>query len=353
MMKEKLYDVIVIGGGQAGLSMGYFLRRSKVEFLILDDQKSSGGSWLQTWDGLKLFSPSDYSSLSGWRMPKSASESPTKKEFIDYLTAYELRYDFPLQRNTSVIKVEKEKENFKIETNSGVFYSKILVSATGTSQKPFIPGYPGIEKFAGLQIHSVDYKNAAILSAKKVLIVGGGNSGAQILAEVSKVAKTKWVTLEEPNFLPDAIDGRYLFNEATKKFLAKSEEKPNANSSVSLSNIVMVESVRDARTRDVLHAVRPFKSFFENGVIWKDGTKESFDAIIWCTGFQANLQHLEGLNLIKNGKITTSETRSIKEPNLWLIGYGQWTGFASATIYGVGKTARDAVKEIAEVLQVN
>ncbi len=349
----KIYDVLIIGGGQAGLSIAYFLRRSKLNYLILDNQEQIGGSWLQTWDSLKLFSPSEYSSLSGWAMPKSNEEYPTKAEFISYLSAYEKRYDFTIQRQTEVLQVIKENDLFKVETNKGVFHSKTLVSATGTAGNPFISKYPNENIFSGEQIHSVNYKNSDDLQNKNVLIVGGGNSGAQILAEVSKVANTKWVTLKKPQFLPDNIDGRYLFNEATQKFLGKSDEKYTEGFSVSLSNIVMIESVREARDRNVLNAVRPFKKFYENGVIWEDGTKEEFDVVIWCTGFRSNLKHLESLDIIEDKRIETKNTRSVKEPNLWLIGYGNWTGFASATIYGVGKTARHTVKEIIEVLSKN
>ena len=344
-----IYDTLVIGGGQAGLSVAYFLRRHKLAYLILDDQEKAGGSWLQTWDNLKLFSPTDYSSLSGWRMPKGENEYPTKDEFISYLKEYEARYNIPVQRNSKVISVTKENDVFRVETDQGVFYSKTLVSATGTAQQPFIPVYPNQALFLGAQLHSSNYKNSNHLIDKKVLIIGGGNSGAQVLAEVSKVAYTQWVTLETPYFLPDDIDGRYLFNAATQKFLGK----PINNTSeikASLSNIVMVESVKEARHRNVLHARRPFTSFYEAGVIWEDGNKEPFDVVIWCTGFKANLEHLKALNIIENNRIKTKYTRSVLEPKLWLVGYGNWTGFASATIYGVGKTARHTAKEINEFL---
>jgi cation diffusion facilitator CzcD-associated flavoprotein CzcO len=337
----KVYDTIVIGGGQAGLSVAYFLRRKKLDFLVLDNQSKAGGSWLHTWDGLKLFSPVEYSSLSGWPMPRGANEYPTKNEFISYMEKYQERYHFPTKRNTEVYAVTKKDNIFKIDTNSGVFYSNTLVSATGTANSPFIPKYPSLELFKGISIHSVQYKNANEFANKNVLVVGGGNSGAQVLAEVSKLANTQWVTLDEPHFLPDDVDGRYLFKEANQSYLGKST-KP----SKSLSNIVMVESVKEARTRKVLHAKRPFQSFYENGIIWEDGTREAFDAVIWCTGFQANLKHLSRLGIVEDSKIKTQHTRVIKEPNLWLVGYGNWTGFASATIYGVGKTARKTVEEI-------
>jgi len=341
----KVYDTLIIGAGQAGLSVAYFLRRNKLDYLVLDDKEKTGGSWSQTWDSLKLFSPTEYSSLSGWVMPKSENEYPTKDEFISYLEQYESRYGFPIQRKTNVISVTKESNIFKVETNQGIFYSKTLVSATGTTKQPFIPVFTNQKLFKGEQLHSLQYKNAANLVGKKVLIVGGGNSGAQILAEVSKVAHSQWVTLEEPQFLPDDIDGRYLFNAATQKFLGIAK-KASSEVKISLSNIVMVESVKEARERAVLHAKRPFVAFFENGVVWDDGLKETFDVVIWCTGFKASLEHLKSLDIIENSRIKTKYTRSIKKPNLWLVGYGNWTGFASATIYGVGKTARQTVNEI-------
>lgn len=163
------------------------------------------------------------------------------------------------------------------------------------------------------------------------------------MAEVSLVAETKWITMTEPIFIPDDIDGRYLFNEATQKYLGLSNEKTDGVFIGSLANIVMIESVKEARSRNVLNPVRPFQEFCKNGVIWEDGSEESFDVVIWCTGFQANLKHLSSLNIIEKNKIKTKNTRSVIEPNLWLVGHGNWTGFASSTIYGVGKTARDTV----------
>ena len=349
----KIYQTLIIGGGQAGLSVAYFLKRHKLDYLILDDQSKSGGSWLETWDSLRLFSPVEYSSLSGWMMPKGEEEYPTKDEFIHYLEKYEQRYEIPVSRNTQVLEVLKEEGLFKVSTTQGTFYSKTLVSAAGTAQNPFIPIYPHQEQFKGEQIHSSRYKNTEGLENKKVLIIGGGNSGAQIVAEVSKVAHTQWVTPKEPYFLADDIDGRYLFTEANRKFYGKPTENNALETNVSLSNIVMIDSVKEARSRDVLHSKRPFQSFTKNGVVWPDGSQETFDAVIWCTGFKANISHLKALQIIENDRIATQHTRSVKEPRLWLVGYGSWTGFASATIYGVGKTARATASEIAEELKAD
>ncbi len=344
----KVYDTIIIGGGQAGLSVAYFFRRYNIDYLILDNQQAAGGSWLSTWDSLTLFSPVQYSSLSGWMMPKSKNEYPGKDEFVAYLKAYEERYNLPIERPIQVTSVIKEDDLFILETSGGIYKCRTLVSATGTHGNPFIPTYPNSGVFEGLSMHSSDYRNPERFRGEKVLIVGGGNSGAQILAEVSKVADTTWVTLEPPNFLPEHVDGRFLFQAATNKFLNK-PTTPDAT--FSLGDIVMLESVKEALSRGVLHARRPFASFYQRGVIWTDGTREEFEGIIWCTGFKPSLQHLISLNLLEGTRIPTNFTRSQKEPNLWLVGYGSWTGFASATIYGVGKTAKQTALEINETLK--
>lgn len=344
---EKIYDTLIIGAGQAGLSVAYFLKRHTSNFLLLDDQKQPGGAWLHTWDSLKLFSPENYSSLSGWQLPKTSEEYPSKVNFISYLERYEKRYNFPIQRNTLVHSVHRENEYFKIISSQGTYYSKTLVSATGTAKTPYIPTYPNQELFSGQQLHSVHYRSPQQFTGQKVLIVGGGNSGAQVLADVSTTAHTQWVTLEEPVFLPDHIDGRYLFEAANDTYYG-TNHIPNKHS---LSNIVMVSSVKEAKTRGVLNAKRPFQNFYENGVEWKNGASEHFDSVIWCTGFSPNLRHLDPLEITIDGKISTRGTQALALPSLWLVGYGNWTGFASATIYGVGKTAKQTAKEIKAYLE--
>jgi cation diffusion facilitator CzcD-associated flavoprotein CzcO len=346
--EDRVLDALILGGGQAGTSVAYFLKRTDLDFLILDDKEKAGGAWLHTWDSLRLFSPSKYSSLSGWQMPFSSEEYPSKQDFLDYLSQYQKRYNFPVLRDTIVSEVYKKNEIFHIHTNKGVFRSKSVISATGTAQSPFIPQYKNDFLYNGIQIHSVDYVNNERLRNKRVLVVGGGNSGAQILAEVSKVASTKWVTLDPPVFLPKHIDGRYLFLKANDLYIGKKTSPEDKD--ISLSNIVQVQSVREGLQREVFQDFRPFKEFFQSGVIWEDGSKEEFDAILWCTGFKANLEHLKTLNIIENNKILTDHTRSLLSPGLWLVGYGNWTGYASATIYGVGKTAKRTAEEIKEYL---
>ncbi|WP_044208376.1 ArsO family NAD(P)H-dependent flavin-containing monooxygenase [Flammeovirga sp. OC4] len=347
----EIFDVIIIGGGQAGLSVAYFLNRHGLKFLILDDNQKAGGAWNKAWDSLQLFSPGVYSSLSGWMLPPPEKEYPTKQEFITYLEKYEKRYDFPVQRPVKVEDTIFEDGIYRVKTNKGEFYTKTVVGATGTASNPKIPHYEGVESFLGQQLHSVEYKKPTDIQGDNLLIVGGGNSGAQLVAELTQHKKVQWATLSPPNFLPDDVDGRYLFEQANKKYREYLKGEISEES-YSISDIVMLDSVKDARERGVLNYRSSTFSFTPNGVVWEDGSEEAFDAVLWCTGFSTKLDYLNALNINQNGKINIKNTKVLGQEGLWLVGLGNWTGYASATIYGVGKTARRTVEEIvAYILQ--
>lgn len=344
-------DVLVIGGGQAALATAYFLRRTQLSYLVLDDQASPGGAWPHAWKSLRLFSPATWSSIPGWPMPPTQSTYPTRAEVIDYLTRYEARYNFPLLRPVHVDRVERDGEFLKVCAGERSWRARTVVSATGTWNAPYIPDYPGRERFAGVQLHSAHYVEPTPFAGKKVMIVGGGNSGAQVLAEVSKVAETLWITLEPPQFLADDVDGRVLFERATERWKALQAGRTVEHPKGGLGDVVMIEPVREARERGVLVAERPFAHFDEQGVVWADGRRVAIDAVIWCTGFHPALDHLRALAVVEaDGKVAVDGTRAQKQPNLWLVGYGEWTGPASATLIGVTRTARSTVNEIVQVL---
>jgi putative flavoprotein involved in K+ transport len=351
LAERQEFDIVVIGAGQAGLAVGYYLRRTSFTWIILDGEAGSGAAWRHGWDSLRLFSPAQWSSLLGWPMPAGADGPPTRDEVLNYFAAYEARYALPIQRPVRVQAVRRGDGALLVESDRGVYRARVVVSATGTWPKPFIPIYPGQELFQGIQIHSADYRTPQLFAGQRVLVIGGGNSGAQILAEVAHVAETTWVTPEPPRFLPDDVDGRVLFERATERFRLMQEGQP-IEPAGGLGDIVMVPSVKEARARGVLHSVRPFTAFTSEGVIWPDGRATPVDAVIWCTGFRPALDHLEPLGIIReDGRIAVRGTRAVREPCLWLVGYGEWTGFASATILGVGRTARATVTDIDTVLQ--
>ncbi len=347
-----LYDLIIIGGGQSALACAYFLRRAGLDYLILDDQEVAGGSWRHAWDSLSLFSPAEHSTLPGWPMPKSAQSFPGREEVTDYLAQYEERYQLPIQRPVRVERVRRSENGFILKTGEASYQTRTVISATGTYQKPFVPKVEGLHDFRGVQIHSSEYRNAAPFAGQRVLVVGEGNSGAQILAEVSTVAETVWATRKEPGFLPDDVDGRVLFDVASAKYAAEQAGREYRPEHYSLGNIVMVPPVKGARERGVLHSLPAVQALDATGAWWADGSHREFDAIIWCTGFRYALDHLANLQITTaDGRVATEGTRATDCPGLWLVGYGSWTGFASATLIGVGRSAKATVQEVQAYLK--
>jgi cation diffusion facilitator CzcD-associated flavoprotein CzcO len=344
-------DVVIIGGGQSALAVAYFLRRTPLSFVILDAEEEPGGAWRHGWNSLRLFSPATWSSIPGWMMPPTQDGFPARNHVIDYLKQYEHRYQFPVERPVRVTSVERTECGLRVRSDDKYWDAKVVVSATGTWSNPYIPCYRNAELYKGLQLHSANYVEAQPFAGKKVLVVGGGNSGAQILAEVSKVAETTWVTPVEPIFLPDDVDGRVLFERATERWKAQLEGRVIEQPIGGLGDIVMVAPVVEARERNVLKSVRPFERFTRNGVIWVDGSESVMDAVIWCTGFRPALRHLDSLGVVNaEGRVKVEGTHSTEEPRLWLVGYGEWTGSASATLIGVTRTARSTVSEIVAFL---
>lgn len=338
--------VVVVGGGQAGLAVGYYLRGTGLPFVILDAQDGPGGAWPHAWDSLRLLSPVHASSLPGWPMQGAPGYCPTRDETVEYLRQYAERYRLPVERPVRVGAVRREGDHLRVETDGGELRARAVVSATGTWENPYVPAYPGRERFRGIQLHSARYRSPGALAGMRVLVVGGGNSGAQILAEVSREARATWVTLSEPRFQPEEGNGHQALERAGERYRRWQGGQPTPESSTTLE-IAQVPAVREARERGALLAVRPFERFTERGVAWPGGREEAVDAVVWCTGYGPALDHLRPLGVVeRDGRVALKENRSVLEPRLWLVGYGDWTGFGSALLIGAGGSARTAVAGI-------
>ncbi|CAM9587440.1 unnamed protein product [Discosporangium mesarthrocarpum] len=231
-------DVVIIGAGQAGLSVAYHLhRQGNVRYVVIDSNDAPGGAWRHRWPSLTLFSTRKWSSLPGHPMFSSAEEAegyPTTQEMVWYLEDYEEAMKFNIIRPIEVTRVTRNPSppslspslpcshgNLVVETTnrvggaSGRFECKAVVSATGTHSAPVWPRLPGWENFEGIQIHSSQYRHADEFRGKRVVVVGAGNSAAQILAEVSspgEALSTLWAVDRAPNFLPETMTGKDIFD---------------------------------------------------------------------------------------------------------------------------------------------
>ncbi len=285
----------------------------------------------------------------GWRLPAGR----TRRGLPD-----PLRTALPaaLHRPVTVTAVTPDSagagSKFRVATSAGDWAARAVISATGTWTRPFLAALPGAASFTGTHLHTVGYRSPDPFAGQRVVVVGGGNSAAQILAEVSTVAaSTTWVTQRPPRFLPDDVDGRVLFDVATARSQAVAQGRADDGGVAGLGDIVMLPPVREARGRGVLAARSMFTHLAPAGPVWDDGTAEPADAVIWCTGFRPALTHLAPLHLrAQDGPIPTEGTASTRIPGLHLLGYGDWTGSASATLIGVGRAARDSAARIARSL---
>lgn len=340
-MKQQV-DVVIVGAGQAGLAVGWYLRRrTNLTFVILDDQDAPGGAWRHTWDSLRLFSPAGYSSLPGRLMPTTGADNPDAAQVIDYLTDYETRYALLVHRPVHVHALHRDGEGFHLETTNGTWSARAVVSATGTWSQPFWPTLPGQRAFGGLQVHSASYTGPDPYEGQRVVVVGGANSAAQIAADLTATSEVTWCLNGVPQYLPDEVDGRELFRIATARAQALAAGQPDPGGVAALGNIVVVPPVKRARDAGLLHPHPMFDRFTPTGITWADGREAEVDAVIWCTGFRPALRHLRPLQIRKeDGSIPTDGTASTTVPGLYLVGYGDWTGPGSATLIGVGPTAK-------------
>jgi len=359
-------DVLVVGGGQAALAAGYYLQRARRRlggetptFALLDANPTPGGAWTAGWNTLQLFSPASFSSLPGWPMPEWTGEgNPSAEHVRSYLAAYENRYQLAVHRPVRARDVTgTEGGGFEVATGQEVWRCRVLVNATGTWGRPFWPSYPGMAGFGGRQLHTVDYRRAADFEGETVLVAGGGNSGAQVAADLTSRhhGRTVWVTQRPPRFLPDDVDGRKLFELATRRVQAAAAGQQEAGVGV-LGDIVMVPPVLAARRRGNLQAQPIFDRLSPTGVVWDDPPRQlHVDAIIWCTGFRPDLRHLARLPLTRRNGLPVTDpalpSRSVDNPALFFLGYGDWCGPASATLIGVGAAARATVDAALTLLQ--
>lgn len=194
-------ETLIVGGGQAGLAVGYQLRRSGRPFLILDANARVGDSWRKRWDTLRVFTPAKYNGLPGMRFPAPSLSFPTKDAVGDFQAAYAARFQLPLRMSTRVDGLSRDGDHYVVTAGQSTFLADNVVVATGACQIPKVPSFASELKPAIRQLHSSEYKGTRQLREGGVLVVGTGNSGAEIGLEVSRTHRT-WVAGSNPREVP-------------------------------------------------------------------------------------------------------------------------------------------------------
>lgn len=202
------YDTVVVGAGQAGLSVGHHLQRLGRRFVILDAGERVGDSWRRRWDSLRLFTPSWADRLTGMEFPAPKRSCPTKDEMADYLQAYAAHFELPVRLGVTVDRIAKCNGRFEVRAGERRFAADTVVVAMTSWQRPWRPDFadrldPGVTA-----LHSAEYRNPAQLADGGVLVVGAGNSGAEIALDVAGSHRV-WLSGRHPGHVPFRIDGRF------------------------------------------------------------------------------------------------------------------------------------------------
>ncbi|MGW0231836.1 NAD(P)-binding domain-containing protein [Actinopolymorpha singaporensis] len=356
-------DVVVIGAGQAGLSSAYHLRREGLApgtgFVVLDADPMPGGAWRHRPPTLTMakvhgifdlpgsrFRPADTDAATGADTDTDADDSrPVAEVVAGYFAAYERHHDLPVLRPVRVDSVRAYGDRLLVGAGGREWVAGAVINATGTWRRPYWPAYPGAADFAGRQLHSAGYRGPAEFAGRRVVVVGGGNSAAQILSEIADVAAaTTWVTRRPPIFRDSFTreDGRAA--------VARVEERVRAGlppqSVVGVTGLAYTTVVKEALRKGALTRLPMFDRILPGGVLWSGGRFVPADAIVWATGFRPDLGHLAPLRLREpGGGIRMDGTRVVAQPRLHLVGYGP-----SASTVGANRAGRAAARAVVRML---
>ncbi|MCF6506884.1 NAD(P)/FAD-dependent oxidoreductase [Blastococcus sp. MG754426] len=345
-------DVVVIGAGQAGLSTAWALARQGFErgtgFVVLDGEEAPGGAWRHRWPSLTLGSTHRVHDLPGLAFRPEDDAAPALETVPAYFAEYERRFALPVVRPVRVTAVERaDDDRFAVATDRGTWTARAVVNATGTWTRPFVPRYPGQELFRGRQLHTVDYRSAEEFRGQHVVVGGGGASATQLLAEISRVTSTTWVTRRPPVWREGPFDeaaGRAVVAEVERAV----REGRRPGSVVGLTGLLTsAPYVRDGLERGVLRRLPVFDRITPDGVAWDRPathapTAVRADVILWATGFRAAVGHLAPLRLrTPGGGFRVEGTQVAGEPRLHLVGYGP-----SASTIGANRAGQAAARAL-------
>jgi putative flavoprotein involved in K+ transport len=338
-------DTIVIGGGQAGLSVGYHLARRGVPFVVLDAHPRIGDSWRNRWDSLRLFTPARYDGLDGMPFPARPHYFPTKDEMADYLEAYAERFELPVRSRARVEGLSKAAGGFVVTTADQRFEARNVVVAMASWQQPSVPRAAAALAPETVQLHSSEYRHPGQLRDGDVLVVGAGNSGAEIALELAAHRRT-YLSGPDTGHVPFRIEGalgrllvpvvfRVIFHRvlttntpmgrrARPKMLAKGEPlvraKPKVLAAAGVERIPRLTGTRDGQP-----------------VVGDDRVLDVAN-VIWCTGFDGGFSWIE-LPVLGDGKPVHERGLVESEPGLYFVGLKFLHSVSSSQIHGVGRDA--------------
>ena len=281
------FEVVVVGAGQAGLAIGYFLRERGRRFVIVDAADVVGSAWRARWESLTLFTPRRYSSLPGMPFPGDPDGYPTRDEVIAYLEQYAKTFRLPIELNSEVKELEHENGRFRLELNGDrIIAADQVVVATGPFQDAYVPKLSERLDRSVFQTHAVGYRRPAQVPEGRVLVVGGGNTGFQIAKELSATRKVVLSIGSHQKALPQRLLGRDLFWWLTKVGYFNKNLESRLGRKLSTRETLIGSSPSEMTKRYAVELKSRLVDCDGHRVSFEDGTELEVDAVIWATGYR-------------------------------------------------------------------
>ena len=342
-----LLDVLVIGGGQAGLAMGYHLAQSGRSFQIVDAGAQIGHTWQARWDSLQLFTSGRYDNLPGLPFPAARGTYPGKDDVASYLQAYAAKHSLPVRLTTSVTSLTRGDDTYVAKAGGEVLEARQVVVATGPFQVPFIPAIadaldPGVH-----QIHSAHYRRPETLPACKVLVVGAANSGCQIAQELSATHSVELSVGQRLPAIPQRPLGRDIWAWATALRLDKVTADSRLGKRLAGRDQVIGAGPRQLARRHGIRIRPRAAGAAGRTVTFADGSAADFDAVVWATGFRADHTWIDIPDVTDERGRIRHQRGVTPSPGLYMLGLTWQHTRGSALLGWVGRDAAFLAGQIA------
>jgi putative flavoprotein involved in K+ transport len=356
MRESERIQTVVIGAGQSGLTVGYHLSRHGVPFVILEAKPRVGDTWRMRWDSLRLFTPAKYDSLVGLPFPAAPLSFPTKDEMGDYLEAYARHFKLPVRTGVSVTRVSKRDECFLVETSKGDIIAENVVVAMASYQKGRLPSFANELSPSVTQFHSLDYRNPKQLAPGGVLVVGAGNSGAEIALEAAKHGHPTFISGRNPGHVPFRIESA-LAKHVLAPILFRFVFHHLLTLKTPMGRKLHAKSHRGApliRTRpmelETAGVTRVAKTVgVKNGKpVLDDGSSPEVNTVIWCTGFDPGFSWIDLPIFDPRGEPIHRRGIVEREPGIFFTGLHFLFAMTSTMIHGAARDGEYVAKAVAE-----
>jgi putative flavoprotein involved in K+ transport len=346
-------ETIIIGGGQSGLAVGYHLTRRGRTFVILDANERIGDSWRKRWDSLRVFTPARLSGLPGMPFPAPASSFPSKDDVADYLVAYAAGFGLPVRTGVRVDELSRVGDRFVVRSGDRGFEADNVVVGTGAYHNPRVPVFAPELDPAIVQMHSSEYRNPSQLPDGDVLVVGAGNSGAEIALEASRGHRT-WLSGRDPGHEPvrpgsgpDRLVTPLMWFAATHVLTVRTPVGRKVQRMFRSKGIPLARIRRKDLTAAGVELVPRTAGVHDGLPVLEDGRVLDVSNVIWCTGFAPDHRWIKLPVFDEDGDPVHDRGVVESEPGLYFIGtYFQYS-LSSVLIGGVGRDAEHIANHIA------